>query len=57
MQHFEVIKEQPYHLCNASVCEDVTCMYKPVEHLCCLLYQVTLIGVIFKFLIYQINGI
>lgn len=32
-------------------------MYEPVKHLCCLLYQVTLIGVIFEFFICQIKMI
>lgn len=38
-------------MCNASVCEDVTCMYKAVQHLCCLLYQIALVWIIFKLLI------
>lgn len=44
-------KIRAHHLCNASVCEDVTCMYKSVQHLCCLLYQVALVWIIFKLLI------
>lgn len=36
-----------YHLCNASVCEDVACMDEAVQHLGCLLDQVALVGVVF----------
>ena len=45
------IKGKPYHLGNATVGEDVAGMDKPVEHLSCLLDQVTLVRVIFKLLI------
>jgi len=39
------------HLCNASVCQNVSRVYQAIQHLCCLLYQVRLVGVIFKLVI------
>lgn len=35
-----------YHLCNASVSEDVACVDEAVQHLCCLFDQVTLVGIV-----------
>ncbi|MPC25525.1 hypothetical protein E2C01_018643 [Portunus trituberculatus] len=32
------------HLCNATICEDVSSMDEAIQHLCCLLYKVTLIS-------------
>lgn len=52
-----IVRKWRYHLCNASVGQDVTCVYEPVKHLCCLFYQVILVGVIFKLLICQIKVI
>lgn len=40
-----------YHLCDASVSEDVACVNEAVQHLGCLLDQVTLIGIILQLLI------
>lgn len=40
-----------YHLCNSSVSEDVACMDEAVQHLGCLLDQVTLVGVVFQLFI------
>lgn len=48
---WDLLKHLSYHLCNASVGEDVSSVYEPVKHLCCLFYQVTLVGVIFQLLI------
>lgn len=36
-----------YHLCNAAICEDVSGMDEAIEHFCCLLYEVTLVGYFF----------
>lgn len=47
------LKHSSYHLCNASVGEDVSSVYEPVKHLCCLFYQVTLVGVVFQLLIWK----
>ena len=41
-----------YHLRNAAVCHNVAGMYEPVEHLCRLLNQVTLVGVVFQFIVW-----
>lgn len=40
-----------YHLCNASVCQDVACMDEAVKHLSCLLDKITLVGIVLQFLI------
>ena len=40
-----------YHLSNAPVGEDVSCVDQPVKHLRCLLYEVTLVGVVLQLLI------
>ena len=40
------------HLCNASVGQNVSSVYQPIQHLSCLLYQVRLVGVVFKLIIW-----
>lgn len=40
-----------YHLCDASVSEDVACVDEAVQHLSCLLDQVTLVGIVLQLLI------
>lgn len=40
-----------YHLCYASVGEDVACVDQAIEHLSCLLYQVTLVGIVIQLFI------
>lgn len=44
-----------YHLCDASVSEDVACVDEAVQHLSCLLDQVTLVGIILQLLIWRQN--
>lgn len=40
-----------YHLCDASVSEDVACVDEAIQHLSSLLNQVTLIGIVLQLLI------
>lgn len=40
-----------YHLCDASISEDVTCVDEAVQHLRCLLDQVTLVGIVLQLLV------
>lgn len=42
-----------YHLCDASVSEDVACVDEAVQHLSCLLDQVTLVGIVLQLLIWR----
>ena len=39
------------HLCYSTICEYVSCMYKTVQHFCCLLDEIRLIRIIFKVII------
>lgn len=41
-----------YHLCDASVSEDVACVDEAIQHLCCLLDQVALVGIVLELLVY-----
>ena len=40
-----------YHLCDASVGEDVTCVDETVQHLGRLLDQVALVGIVLQLLV------
>jgi len=39
------------HLCNASVCQNVSRVYQAIQHLCCLFYKIRLVWVVFKLVI------
>ena len=41
-----------YHLSYAPVCHNVAGMYQPIEHLCSLLDQVTLVWIIFQLVVW-----
>lgn len=40
-----------YHLCDASIGEDVAGVDEAIQHLSCLLDQVTLVGIVLQLLI------
>lgn len=42
-----------YHLCDASVSEDVACVDEAVQHLSCLLDQVTLVGIVLQLFVWR----
>lgn len=45
-----------YHLCDASVSQDVACVNEAIQHLSRLLDQVTLVGIVLQLLICRQKG-